>query len=600
MNKFLLWMVMLPSGIWKKLGVDLIQLKAILEAKLKMDDRKPLSFGGNKGVERSRKKKRKNTSGITMLLSFFMGIIYVFPITLVWLDPVMGLALFFTIFMFFLVFTLITDFSNVLVDTKDKFILFPRPIDDKTITLSRLLYVCIYLFRIVIPMSMPAWIVFTIAKGWLGFLWFPLPIFLSVFVVLLLVNGLYLLIIKLSKPGKFKEAINYFQIAFSIVFFATYMLGTRMIDFENIDKVNFQVFDWARYIPSYWLAAAWTWVEPSVKALPGTKILSVLAILFPFASLWITIKYLAPQFAKNLTKSEDARVVEEPIAKKKVKVSSDNQKALYSKLADLFNKNGVEKAGFMMTWLQTARSRTFKMRVYPSFAYVPVYFFYFMFNNSSSSITETMSGLKENTGAMTMLLYFTTFVILQALNFITMSDQYKAAWVYYATPVEKPGSVIAGAFKAMWVKYFLPFMIVIGGFVVYVWGVGAIIDILLAMVNITFFAVAITRISNRYLPFSIKEQIKDSGGKTVFRVIGTLGLIGGLGFVHYSIASVGSMQNILEGLRLQHFINLSWLTWLSIALKLIFLILSSILLWVSFDSLKNTSWETLKRSEEHM
>lgn len=592
-------MVMLPSAIWKKLGADIVQLRAILEAKLKTDDRKPISFGGNKAIERSKKKKRKNSSGLTMLLSFFMGIIYVFPIILVWLDPVMGLAVFYTIFMFFLVFTLITDFSNILVDTKDKFILFPRPVNDKTITLSRLLYVSIYLFRIVIPMSLPAWIVFTIAKGWVGFLWFPLPIFLSVFVVLLLVNGLYLLILKLAKPGKFKEAINYFQIAFTIIFFATYMLGTRMIDYANIDKVDFQVFDWARYIPSYWLAASWTWVEPSAKVLAGTKMLSILAIVFPVASLWVTIKYLAPQFAKNLTKSEDTgKPIEEKV--KQVKVVNDGKKPLYHKLAKLLNRNDIEKAGFIMTWLQTARSRTFKMRVYPSFAYVPVYFFYFMFNNTGASIIDTIDGLRDNTGAMTMLLYFTTFVILQALNFITMSDQYKAAWVYYATPVEKPGSVIAGAFKAMWVKYFLPFMLVIGAFVVYIWGIGAIVDILLAIVNITFFAVAITRISNRHLPFSIKEQIKDSGGKTVFRVIGTLGLIGGLGFVHYSIASVGGMQKILESMRLEQFINFTWLSWLSLALKLLFLILSSILLWVSFDSLKNTSWKTLKRSEEHL
>ncbi|MGC4059189.1 MAG: hypothetical protein QM743_13890, partial [Chitinophagaceae bacterium] len=45
-------------------------------------------------------------------------------------------------------------------------------------------------------------------------------------------------------------------------------------------------------------------------------------------------------------------------------------------LADKFNKNPLSKAGFSIAWLQTDRSRNFKMRVYLTFGYVPVYFFF--------------------------------------------------------------------------------------------------------------------------------------------------------------------------------------------------------------------------------
>lgn len=570
MNKLLLKLVMLPSGLWQRMGADKDQLRAILHAKLLMDDRKPLSFGANKGMERKRKKKkdRKNTSLLTMLLSFFMGMIYVFPILMCLSNTVIGLAFFYTMFIFFFTFTLITDFANVLVDTKDKLILFPRPINDRTIMMSRLLYIAIYLFRLAIPMSIPAWIVFGIIKGWIGALFFPFPVLLLVFIVLFVVCGLYILMLRVSKPGKFKEVLNYFQIGFSVVFFATYMLSSRMIDPKAIENVNIEAFDVFKYIPTYWIATSWSWIDSTAIILPGTKWLSIFAILFPIVSLWLTVKYLAPQFIKSLVSSENTEVVVET-PKRKVKEQKNEQQ--FYKLANLLNKSDIGKAGFIMTWLQTNRSRTFKMRVLPTFAYVPVYFFYILLNNNKP-FAEVWSGLPDSKSYIA-LLYMTTFVIMQGLAYITMSDQYKAAWVYYSAPIEKPGEVILGAFKAMWVKYFLPFMFVIGAFTIYVWGTEKLLDIVLATVNITFFTVAQMYFSYRILPFSMKEQVKDNGVKTIIRVLLTFLLIGVLGVAHY-LADV--------------------LWWL----KLIFLVLTAILLWMFYDSLRNTPWNKLKTVED--
>lgn len=570
MNKLLLKLVMLPSGLWQRMGADKDQLRAILHAKLLMDDRKPLSFGANKGMERKRKKKkdRKNTSLLTMLLSFFMGMIYVFPILMCLSNTVIGLAFFYTMFIFFFTFTLITDFANVLVDTKDKLILFPRPINDRTIMMSRLLYIAIYLFRLAIPMSIPAWIVFGIIKGWVGALFFPFPVLLLVFIVLFVVCGLYILMLRVSKPGKFKEVLNYFQIGFSVVFFATYMLSSRMIDPKAIKNVNIEAFDVFKYIPTYWIATSWSWIDPTAIILPGTKWLSIFAILFPMVSLWLTVKYLAPQFIKSLVSSENTEVIVET-PKRKVKEQKNEQQ--FYKLANLLNKSDIGKAGFIMTWLQTNRSRTFKMRVLPTFAYVPVYFFYILLNNNKP-FAEVWSGLPDSKSYIA-LLYMTTFVIMQGLAYITMSDQYKAAWVYYSAPIEKPGEVILGAFKAMWVKYFLPFMLVIGAFTIYVWGTTKLLDIVLATVNITFFTVAQMYFSYRILPFSMKEQVKDNGVKTIIRVLLTFLLIGVLGVAHY-LADV--------------------LWWL----KLIFLVLTAILLWMFYDSLRNTPWNKLKTVED--
>ena len=151
-----------------------------------------------------------------------------------------------------------------------------------------------------------------------------------------------------------------------------------------------------------------------------------------------------------------------------------------------------------------------------------------------------------------LLLYMSSYVMIAAMNYLTISEQYKAAWVYYSTPIALPGKVMMGAFKAIWIKYFLPFFIVISAFVLYTWGTGVIIDILLAMVNVTLlFALCMARISHRHLPFSIMEQMKQGGSRIVKSfIVMIVPMV--LGFGHYF-----SM-------------HLWWL-------KLIFLVLSSIL-----------------------
>ena len=44
MNKVFLYLVMLPSAIWRSMGADVEQLRAILGIRLMLDDRKPASM----------------------------------------------------------------------------------------------------------------------------------------------------------------------------------------------------------------------------------------------------------------------------------------------------------------------------------------------------------------------------------------------------------------------------------------------------------------------------------------------------------------------------------------------------------------------------
>ncbi len=555
MNKLFLKLVMLPSGLWRSMGADIDQLRAMVGTRLMIDDRRPLTFGR----QRKQKKNRKLGTLFNMFISCVMGFLYIMPLGIIH-NSIVALWVYYSMFLFMLFFLLITDFANILYDTKDKFILLHRPINDKTLFLSRILHVFIYLIRIFIPMSLPGWILIGIMHGWKAAVFFPIPLFCLLFMALFLVNACYMLILKLASPQKFKEVINYFQIVFAVFIFAFSYLMPRVIQSSVFQNIDLNKLKWAVYTPSYWLASLWIWVSPQ-EALAHTKLLSALAILVPLFCLWATIKWIAPTFIRNLVAIDGVDVM----VKKPAKTT---RSSWYRRLADIVNRSSGAKAGFIITWLQSSRSRTFRMRVYPTFAYVPIYFIYLL-TIGNHSLSNTFTDLAESRKHI-MLMYMCSFVMLQALNYLTISDQYKAAWVYYASPLDKPGNVMIGAFKAIYIKYFLPFFSVVAIFVLCVWGADAILDVVLALTNVTLFAACIMRVGFRRFPFSVMEQMENAGTRTL-KVFVALLVPSLLGFGHYMT-------------------NLWWL-------KIVFLILSGILLWLVLDSYANTDWANVKKEE---
>ena len=570
MNKFLLFLILLPKGLWRSLGADIAQLKAILKVRLMLDDRRPMTLG----KQQPRKKPFKFMTVLSVFISAVIGFMYIFPLDLQ--DSFMGLWIYFSVFLVMLSIMLITDFSTVLFDSRDKTILLPRPINERTLLLSRLLHMFIYLFRIVFPMSLAGWIMFSFVKGWKAAVWFPFSIIMLTVVALFLVNACYLLVLRFSRPGKFKDVINYFQIVFSIMFFAFIYLMPRAVSNEGFVQLNHADFKWAVFTPTYWLAASWSWFEADT-VWPFTKWVSILAVAGPALLVWLTVKYLSPSFAKRIgnidvVDYEPAKELEssKPATTKGVKKESQ----FYLKLANLFNKDPLGKAGFSIAWLQTERSRNFKMRVYPTFAYVPVYFF-FLITQSKQPVKEVFANM-HNTSKHILLLYMTSFVVMQLLSMLVFSDQYKASWIYYSSPVERPGAVMGGAFKGIWVKYFVPMFLAVSIFVLYIWGLSSLFDIILAFVNITLFAMCIMRVAHRRLPFSAMEQMNEKGNR-FFKTLFIMILPMGLGFGHWAVSNAAN--------------SLSWLLWL----KVIFILLSSIMLWLLWDSYKSTNWNELKR-----
>ncbi len=562
-NQALLKFVLLPKKLYCKNGVNTNQLQNILTAKLLMDDRRPALLMASRRRQKESKKINKATL-TTMFVSALMGCLFLFSFALN-TAIIAQLTFYFTYFIFMLASTLISDFTSVLIDVRDNYIIMPKPVSDRTMLLARLLHIFIHICKLVVPMLLPGLIYMGIHYGIAGWLLLLFSGLLTVIFSIFLVNSVYIIILRITKPEKFKNIISYIQIAFAVVLYASIQLLPRMIGkVENFD-FHFSNSSWLIFLPTYWFAAAWN-VTYNLQGTPLENSAAICAWLLPFFCLWIVIRFLAPSFNKKLSLISNTANDAAPATSATHKTIRKTN--FSASVAKFITKPGAERMGFLFTWYMMARSRDFKMKVYPSIGYLIVYIALFSFNAKHLSLRDIQEQTTQGRVVIITALYFSSLLLSMAVTQLVYSEKYKAAWLYFITPVNVPGEIINGAVKAAIVKFFLFFILVLAVPGIALAGISFIPNLLLAVVNQLVICYALVYLGNKELPFAKNQSIEVKAGnfmRNLFRMI-----------IPFSIAV------------LHYFI------YTSMPLVILVLIVSGAAFWVIMDSVKKFSWTVIK------
>jgi len=142
-NQALLKLVLLPKKLYTRSGINTAQLQSILTAKLLMDDRRPAPLTQNQRRQKV-KKEVKLATLTTMFVSAVMGCLFLFSFSLK-TTVAAQLTFYFSYFIFMLASTLISDFTSVLIDVRDNYIILPKPVSDRTMLMARLLHIFIHI-----------------------------------------------------------------------------------------------------------------------------------------------------------------------------------------------------------------------------------------------------------------------------------------------------------------------------------------------------------------------------------------------------------------------------------------------------------------------
>lgn len=197
----------------------------------------------------------------------------------------------------------------------------------------------------------------------------------------------------------------------------------------------------------------------------------------------------------------------------------------------------------------TARSRDFKMKTYPAIGYLLVYIVIIFMRNKTISINNILED--ENGVKMFVIIsiYMIGFVMMQALQNIKISDKYKAAWIYYITPIHQPGAIISGAAKAIIGKFYLPMALIISAIAITILGWKVIPNIILGMSTQVCISFIITYLTIREFPFARAETTKVKGGNFIRGLFSVLIPIT-IGFLQYTVYEFTIAVIILAALSL--------------------------------------------------
>ena len=514
MKKILLRLLLLPRAFYLGLGIQPEKLKAILTARLLMDDRVPLEMGLSA-------KKQKPLSGkwagiVGFFVSMLAGAILIFPLVndVQW---ILALVLFFSMFIIMLAALLIATYTNILLDTKDNQIILPKPVNDRTFLAARLLHMVIFILNQSIPISIPAIITMGILKGWhaiwIMLLVLPFAVLFTVFIL----NLFYLLLLRFTTVNRFKNIITYFQVLIAIVIYGGYQIVPRLLRDAELEKWRLPEDSTTLLIPTYWWAAAWESLYPGGEHTLIRWVGTVFAFLIPLVMMGAMVIFLGPVFLRKInalaTSSSDP--VDKANTDKKKLPTSQQRHFWYQRLSRLFTRRGAERMAFEFTWLLTGRNRDYKLMAYPAFGYFIMFFVLTIFRFKQKKVNFSLP--EKNTLEIIVIIgsYFLFFFIMTAIDASKYADKKKAAWIYHITPIQYPGAIISGAVKSILCKFALPIFIFLGIMGLWVIGWTYIPSFLLTIGLVTTYSFLFAYLSYKHMPFS-RDMMDKQKGRSFF------------------------------------------------------------------------------------
>lgn len=522
METWLLKLVHLFDKMFIRQGIDIQQMYAIVETKMLMDKRRVY-------VTWRQDSQSENNNHLSMILGgyFLFGVLVSI---IVFVVPSFMLAMIFVhaYIVFMMGMTLITDFSSILLDTTDNQIVLPKPVNGKTLMKARQIHLVLYIFQFTGALVILPLITIGVKYGILTGITFVFTTVLSVWLAIAFTWFIYLLFLRFSSEERVRHWVNRLQVLMTVMFLVGYQFMMRMTDFmKHTDSLQLK---WYAYLmPPVWMAMALESVYTlQLDALHVFMIVLAASVPLLFYG-WIN-RYLAPVFASKLSAlGTDVQTIPQK------KGNDRATRSISSVLSRWFTSTTVSKAVFELVWKITGRDKTFKMQVYPLIGYIIAFLtIYVLFDGMKRGVSFNEI---SNSTKYLWFLYSPILLMSTALRQITMNENFAAAWIYFATPVKRPGEVVIGSVHAVFVKFFLPLYLLFFFLCLLVWKQHIIDDFLFGLVNNYLFVLITTALMDKYLPFSQQPTTERQAGKTVLMLLQLIGVALFAG-IHYLVSRV--------------------------------------------------------------
>jgi len=509
-----------PIYVWQ--GVDYGQLRAIVGIKLKMDNRRAPTF-------RAQQTENSNAAfAWTVFIYFILGGAFAFLLFFV-PSLVFVYSIYHAYLMVMIIMTLVSDFSAVLLDTSDNTIVLPRPISNKTFYAARATHILLYIGLISLALATGPIAITFFVHGISAGLTTVVTSFLSVFLSVALTNGFYLLLMRFTTEDRLKNLINYFQIGMTILMMGGYQILPRLFTKTMMENLSGDTPWWSLLIPPMWMAnTVQLFKDFHFNGIALTS--ALMALVFPFISWWAINRYLTPYFTQKL--ADLGAASSDKSNEQKKMLSGRTGDARGSSIA----RTGLEKAAFNLASFGFSRDRKIKLRIYPALGYLIVLIFVFIFQAKPEETTWVQYLAKLASSETHLIaIYACIYLVVVATYEIHFTDDYKASWIFQSAPLKKPGYLLIGTMKSIFIRFFVPMYAATSLLVLLIWKANAIIDLIFGFCASLLLMLIMGVIAEKHLPLSLQPSVRNQGG-SMARAIITFLILAVVGGGHYLLA----------------------------------------------------------------
>ncbi|CAM3857955.1 hypothetical protein [Mesobacillus thioparans] len=507
-NFFILRVLDLFKPFFLKMGVDYKTMRRILQVKLTMDQRrKPTVFNQSK---KKKDKPEKNEFFKSLWIYGLFGLMLI-PFLFLKDNYLFQASILFSIFMFIIMTTLISDFSSVLLDLRDKNVLGTKPVHSKTVSMAKLLHVTIYMLYITMATALIPLVVSVFVNGPMFSLLLLVSFVLADVFIIAFTALLYLFILQYFDGEKLKDIINYVQIALSVGVMIGYQVVARSFELVNL---NYQLdFAWWQLLlPPMWFGGLFDVLLGASRSF-GNIVLTIFAVLGPVVSILLYVK-LIQDFERNLQK----------LTAQTGKKKADSKWKLFRSMPLLVSKE--ELPFFRFARIMMKNERDFKLKVYPSLGFAVVIPFVFMFNSYSMMTFEEFRA-----SGYYLTVYSIMLVIPTSVMMLAHSGSYKGGWVYQVAPVKNPTIMNKAALKAFLFQLFLPLFLLVSVMFSLLFGPRILDDLAAALLAALIYTAMCFLAGKKELAFSQPfDAVNQSGDIKVFLLFLIIPVFAGL---HY-------------------------------------------------------------------
>lgn len=487
------------KGLFGRLGIDYEMMRIILNTKLLLDSRKaPVISGQNK------KNETENPSFIKRyLLHLIFGLFLAFFIYFI--NDEMIRMIYFSGAMFFMTtMYLISDFSFVLLDTKDKNILRTKPVDSKVVSLAKVLHILIYMFRLNIFLAGPSLVAIVMLNGVLAIPVLLLEILLMDLLIFLVTAFIYILVLRFFDGEFLRNIINYIQILLTVLVTVGYQIAIRMIDFSDLKNIayTFNVYNYLN--PILWFGAPFEILFNGGDEM-YLYIFVLLLVIVPVSCFVLYVK-LSKKMESLLLKLEGDGG-ERPL-----------RRPIESLVGKVLNRNEVTRQSFHFANAVIRSDRSLKLKIYPALStgiLLPVLMIFNMRFGGQGY---------EPLGFEYLYLYFNLLIIPSVISLVLFSSAWKGAYVYAVSGFIDTRSMFRGILEAIVIRLFIPLMVVNSAIYIAIFKYRFAADIVSMLIATIAIFPVLGKINLTDFPFS--RPIDESNqGKDIGKFISSLGVV---------------------------------------------------------------------------